>query len=169
MEHAAPPLNSRGSREPRAPVESSAPADGIGGRRRRVVAVSALLLVVACGGCVRRRMMVRTNPPGATVSIDNQVIGTTPAATSFVYYGTREFRVEKEGFRTETVRRRINPPWYQWPGLDFVTETLWPGEIRDERIIDVTLVPETQEPTDVVVGRADRLRAGASDVSSSVR
>ncbi len=102
--------------------------------------------------------MVRTNPAGATVSIDNQVIGTTPAASSFVYYGTREIRIEKDGYRTETIRRKIHPPWYQLPGIDFVAETVWPGEIRDERIIDVELVPKELEPTDTVVQRADSLR-----------
>ena len=102
---------------------------------------------------------MRTNPPGATVSVDNQVIGTTPAASSFVYYGTREFRIEKDGYRTETIRRRFNPPWYQYPVLDFFTETLWPGEIRDERIIDVEMVPKTLEATETVVDRADALRA----------
>lgn len=103
-------------------------------------------------------MTVRTSPPGATVSVDNQVIGTTPAATSFVYYGTREFRIEKDGYRTETIRERFNPPWYEFPGLDFVTETLWPGEIRDERIVDVELVPKVYEPSTDVVQRADSLR-----------
>ena len=52
----------------------------------------------------------------------------------------------------------LHPPWYQWPGIDFVAETLWPGEIRDERIIDVELVPRTLEPTENVVQRADSLR-----------
>ncbi len=103
-------------------------------------------------------MMVRTNPPGATVSVDNQVIGTSPAATPFVYYGTREFRIEKDGYRTETIRRRFNPPWYEFPGIDFVAETLWPGELRDERIIDVEMVPLVREPTESVVQRADALR-----------
>ncbi len=112
-------------------------------------------------GCVRRRMTVRTTPPGAAVSIDNQMIGTSPAATSFTYYGTREIRIEKEGFRTETIKRRINPPWYEAPVLDFVAETLWPWEIRDERIVDVQLVPETIEPTSDVLQRADQLRGQA--------
>ncbi|MEM6363526.1 MAG: PEGA domain-containing protein [Planctomycetota bacterium] len=103
-------------------------------------------------------MTVRTSPPGATVSVDNQLIGTSPAASSFVYYGTREFRIEKDGFRTEVIRRKIKPPWYQWPGLDFVSETLWPGELRDERIIDVQLVPQTVAPTDEILQRADQLR-----------
>lgn len=112
-------------------------------------------------GCVRRRMTVRTNPPGASVSVDNQMIGVSPAATPFNYYGTREFRIEAEGFRTETVRRRFNPPWYQWPGIDFIAETLWPGELRDERIIDVTLVPKTIPSQDEVIQRADSLRSQA--------
>lgn len=102
--------------------------------------------------------MVRTNPPGATVSVDNQVIGTTPAASSFVYYGTREIRVEKDGYRTETIRRQIKPPWYEYPGLDFLSETLWPGELRDERIIDVEMVPKSTVPTENVLQRADALR-----------
>lgn len=128
----------------------------------RPKAVTGVLLVasavLACGGCVRRRLTVRTNPPGAVISVDNQLIGTSPAASSFTYYGTREIRIEKDGYRTETVKRTISPPWYQYPVLDFVTETLWPWEIRDERIIDVELVPETLEPAENVLMRADQLR-----------
>ncbi|WP_283432278.1 PEGA domain-containing protein [Neorhodopirellula lusitana] len=124
------------------------------------IAVAAGLLLIS-SGCVRRRMTVRTNPPGATVSVDNQLIGTSPAATSFVYYGTREIRLEKDGYRTETIRRKVKPPWYQLPVLDFVSETLWPGEIRDERIIDVEMVPKVVEPTENVLGRAELLRSQA--------
>ena len=109
-------------------------------------------------GCVRRRLTVRTSPPGAVVSVDNQVIGTTPAASSFTYYGTREIRVEKDGYRTESLKQKISPPWYQFPGLDFVTDTLWPWEIRDERIVDIEMVPQTLDTTENVLGRADQLR-----------
>ncbi|KAA5543892.1 PEGA domain-containing protein [Roseiconus nitratireducens] len=107
-------------------------------------------------------MTVRTNPPGALVSVDNQVIGTSPAASSFTYYGTREFRIEADGYRTETIRRRFDPPWYQWPGIDFIAETLWPGEVRDERIIDVQLVPRTVPAAEEVLSRADSLRNQAN-------
>ncbi|MCC9641790.1 PEGA domain-containing protein [Rhodopirellula sp. JC740] len=113
---------------------------------------------IAGSGCVRRRMTVRTSPPGATVSIDNQLIGTSPAATDFIYYGTREVRIEREGYRTEVVLKKMKPPWYQLPVLDFVSETLWPGEIRDERIIDIELVPQVIEPSEDVLNRAEALR-----------
>ncbi len=127
------------------------------------VAASVVVLLMFClsSGCVRRRMTVRTSPPGATISIDNQLIGTSPAATSFVYYGTREIRIEKDGYRTETIRRKMKPPWYEWPVAEFVSETLWPGELRDERIIDVELVPAVTESPNAVLERAELLRSQA--------
>ena len=121
----------------------------------------ALFFIAASTGCVRRRLTVRTSPPGALVSVDNQVIGTSPAATPFVYYGTREIRIERDGYRTETIRRKLNPPWYQYPPLDFITETLWPLEVRDERIIDIEMVPKQIDPLETVVSRADQLRTQA--------
>ncbi len=120
--------------------------------------VAILIVIVLNSGCIRRRMTIRTSPPGALVSVDNQVIGTTPAASSFTYYGARDIRVEKEGFQTQTVRHRLDPPWYQYPPLDFITETLWPREIRDERVVDIQLTPEPAEPAADIVARADQLR-----------
>lgn len=127
-------------------------------RRNARLALASMLLTLPATGCVRRRLTVRTNPPGAVVSVDNQVIGASPAASTFVYYGTREIRVERDGYRTETIRRQLNPPWYQYPPLDFITETLWPLEIRDERVIDVELVPKEVVPVETVIDRAEQLR-----------
>ena len=124
----------------------------------RTAVLFAVLQSVALTGCVRRRLTVRTDQPGATISVDNQVIGTSTASTPFTYYGTREVRIEKDNFKTETIRRNIKPPWYQYPVIDVIAESFWPGEIRDERIIDVQLVPETiAEPTEIME-RADSLR-----------
>src|SRR5690606_1796746 len=63
----------------------------------------ALLLTVALTGCVRRRLTVRSDPPGALVLIDDQEIGHTPVATSYVYYGTRKIQLIKDGYETQTV------------------------------------------------------------------
>ncbi|QDV13692.1 PEGA domain protein [Rosistilla oblonga] len=132
--------------------------NGLGPRYYLSINLLVLGIVLACSGCVRRRLMVRTDPPGALVSVDNQVIGNSPAASPFVYYGTREIRVERDGYETQTLRHKINAPWYQLPGIDFIAETLWPFEIRDERVIDTKLVPRVSEPADVIAGRADQLR-----------
>jgi hypothetical protein len=107
-------------------------------------------------------MTVRTNPPGAQVYVDRQLIGTSPASSSFTYYGTRHIEVVADGYRTEKVLRKLNPPWYQLPPLDFITETLWPGEIRDERIIDITMTPEQPLASEELTARANTLRLQAA-------
>lgn len=123
-----------------------------------LLALAALTTVPIMTGCVRRRLTVRTSPPGALISVDNQIIGTSPAASSFIYYGSREIRAELDGYRTETIVRRLNPPWYEYPGLDFIAETLWPFEIRDERIIDIEMIPQEIAPTQDIISRAGALR-----------
>lgn len=117
-----------------------------------------LVLLLVTSGCIRRRLMVRSNPPGASVYVDKQLIGTTPTASSFTYYGTREIEVVADGFRTEKVLRTISPPWYQIPPFDFFSETLWPWEVRDERIVDITLLPEQPLTSETLQARADNLR-----------
>lgn len=103
-------------------------------------------------------MTVRTNPPGAMVYMDDQQIGTTPVATDFVYYGTRKLRLVKDQYETMTTYHTIAPPWYQIPPFDFITENLMGREIRDERIVDFTLVPQRIVPAQELLGRADNLR-----------
>lgn len=117
-----------------------------------------LAILFACSGCVRRRMTVRSNPPGAVVYIDDQEIGQTPVSTSFVYYGTRKIRLEREGYETLTVLEKVSPPWYQIPPFDFISENLYPREIRDERIVDVEMEPLKIVPRHELVGRANDLR-----------
>ncbi len=121
--------------------------------------VLALACLCACG-CVRRRMTIRTNPPGALVYVDDYEIGTTPISTNFVYYGQRKIRLVKDGYETKTVLQRIPPPWYQYFPIDFVTENLVPGEIRDHRTLTYNLRPQALVPTDALLGRAEQLRRG---------
>lgn len=107
-------------------------------------------------------MTFRTNPPGAMVYVDKQPIGLTPVSTSFTYYGTRNVEIVRDGYRTEKFLRKIHAPWYQIPPLDFVSDTLWPYEVRDERIIDVQLSPETDVPTDALIASGEQMRLQSS-------
>jgi hypothetical protein len=132
-------------------------------RRQLVWTLMATVWLVGLSqaGCVRRRLTVRTTPPGAQVFIDDQEIGTTPCSAAFTYYGTRKITVMKEGYRTETLYQQIHPPWYELPPLDFVVENLVPREIRDERVVDVQLVPEEIVPPQRLLERAQSLRESA--------
>jgi hypothetical protein len=130
----------------------------------RALALRATLCLLAASllcqtGCVRRRMLIRSNPPGAMVYVDNQPIGVTPCATNFVYYGTREIRLVKAGYETLSISQPIPAPWYQIPPLDFASENLVPQEIQDYRTLSYNLSPQQIVPTNQIVARADQLRA----------
>ena len=121
-----------------------------------------VLLVASQNGCVRRRLTVRSSPPGAQVFVDDQEIGSSPASTNFVYYGTRKITLIKDGYETQTVYERMFPPWYELPGLDLINETLNPWELRDERVVDIQLVPMQIVPEERLLDRADALRSSAA-------
>ena len=122
--------------------------------------VLVLTLLLCCSGCLRRRMTIRSDPPGAVVYIDRrpEPIGVTPVSTSFIYYGTRDIQLVKDGYETIMIRKDFAPPWYEIPPLDFVVENLWPKEVRDERVVDVKLEPLRRVPPDELLQRANQLR-----------
>ncbi len=126
----------------------------------RYLLLLLLLVSVSCG-CVRRRLTVRSNPPGALVYVDDQEIGRTPVSTPFTYYGTRKFRLMKDGYETITVNQRFPAPWYEVPPLDFISEILWAREIRDERLVNFELVPQLAVSINDVLSQADKLRSAA--------
>jgi len=109
-------------------------------------------------GCVHRRLIIRSNPPGAVVYVDEQEIGQTPVATPFVYYGTRSIRLELDGYETVKEQHRIRAPWYQIPPLDFVSDNFTRRDLRDERVLDFQLVPMQVVATQDLVHRAVHLR-----------
>ncbi len=128
-----------------------------------VTRLTVLVVVLAAStGCVQRRLTIRSNPPGALVYVDNYEIGTTPVSTDYIYYGTRQVRLVKDGYETLTVKQKIPAPWYQYPPLDFLTENIWPTEIRDERTLDYQMRPQVIVPSDQLLGRAENLRQGAN-------
>ena len=132
---------------------------------RRAAPLLLLLGLVGDCGCVRRRMTIRSNPPGAVAFVDDRRIGVTPVSTPFTYYGTRKIQLFKDGFESQTVKQRFAPPWYEYPGLDFISENLWPREIRDERIVEVQLQPQQVVAPQELVGRAETLRGSAQQGS----
>jgi hypothetical protein len=125
----------------------------------------ALLTAALCAcqsGCVQRRMIVRSNPPGALVYVDDyqEPIGVTPCGAEFTYYGTRKIRLVKDGYETLTVMQSIPAPWYEYTPFDFVSENFVPGEIRDQRVLDYQLKRQMVVPNDQLIARAEELRRG---------
>ncbi len=124
----------------------------------RIQVLCLLLILLANAGCVRRRLTVRSDPPGATVYVDDQEIGETPVSTAFTYYGTRKVQLVKDGYETLTVKQKFKAPWYQIPPIDFFAENLTTKELRDERILDFELETQRVVPVNELLDRAQQLR-----------
>jgi hypothetical protein len=60
------------------------------------------------------------------------------------------------------VKQSVNAPWYQYPGIDFVVENLWPWEIRDERNFNYQMQPQYLVPTETILSRAEEMRTANS-------
>ena len=113
-------------------------------------------------------MTIRSTPPGALVYVDDYHVGQTPVSTDFIYYGTRKIRLVKDGYETLTVRQPFPIPWYEVFPLDFVTENLWPWEIRDERVVDLAMIPSASTPPEDVAARAEQARRSAGSFAVPV-
>jgi hypothetical protein len=94
---------------------------------------SALLL-----GCVDRRYVITTDPPGAVVYRNGQYLGATPVDDHFIYY--------------------VKIPWYEFPPIDFFSETLLPYNVIDRREFHYKLEPRKLPDQGQLLKQAAELR-----------
>ncbi|NOT00244.1 MAG: PEGA domain-containing protein [Phycisphaerales bacterium] len=118
-------------------------------------------VTAALPGCVRRTLTIDTDPQGATVHLNDQEIGATPASTDFTWYGDYDVVLRKPGYKTLITHVEVKEPWYQVPPIDFYFDALYPGRIHDVHHASFTLEPWTPPTPDEVRQRADELRARA--------
>ena len=130
---------------------------------KRSAGLWALLLTTGLttalsAGCVERRYTIYSDPPGAIVFRNGQYLGPTPVDDHFVYYGKYHFVLVKEGYETLVVDQKITTPWYEYPPLDFISESLVPWKIRDVRTFTYTMQPLQAPGHDEVLHRGTTLR-----------
>lgn len=119
-------------------------------------------------GCVERRFVITTDPPGAVVLDEKNLrLGGTPADRQFTYYGKYRFTVMRDGYQTQIVEEDIKAPWYEWFLIDFFSENLWPGNIRDIRRIHVPLTPAQISPPEQVLQQAEQLRTRGQGIGTA--
>jgi hypothetical protein len=118
------------------------------------------LFLALAAGCVERRMVITTEPFGAIVYDERNVpLSASPADKPFTYYGKYQFKIVKDGYETLVKEENVQPPWYEWIGLDFISETLVPWNIRDVRRFHYKLQPVVVVPPDQVLEQGKLLRA----------
>jgi hypothetical protein len=99
------------------------------------------VLPALLAGCVSRKLFLVSEPPGATVYLDGQRVGTTPWEGGFRHYGARRIELELPGHERRTDTVDIDMPWWQFPGLDVVTDLLLPFTIDDHHSFSWRLAP----------------------------
>jgi len=132
------------------------------GRRRGLALPRRAALFLAAGallssaGCVERTMTFQTNPSGAVVTLNGKEFGRTPVTKDFLWYGTYDVVVRKDGYHTYRGALHVVAPAYQWVPIDLLAELL-PIPLRDVKTYAFYLQPD---PASGTGGEsADALRA----------
>ena len=115
--------------------------------RRWFAALAPGLLALGAGGCVQRTLQIESNPPGALVYLNGEEVGRTPMRKNFLWYGTYDVELRKEGYETLTRRTDVWAPWWQIPPIDLVAE-LVPVRLEDKHYARYELEPVTEKQTD---------------------
>jgi hypothetical protein len=118
------------------------------------------VLPAALGGCVERVLSIRTDPPGARVTMDDRRVGASPCDVPFIWYGQRRIAVEMRGYQGVQELVVLDPPWWQYWGMDFLTDVLLPFTLTDQREVTYVLKRPEVSPQELeeVKQRASELR-----------
>ncbi len=103
-------------------------------------------------------MTINTDPQGAAVTLNDQLVGTSPVTVDFTWYGDYDVILRKESFETLSTHHRINAPWYELPGLDFISEALVPWTIEDKESMSFALAAKQPVDKDALMKNAVELR-----------
>ena len=125
-----------------------------------ILFLAAATLSAGCNG-VRRRLSITSTPEGATVWLNDKEIGQTPISQNIIWSGKYKIRLAKEGMETKTIMHEVRTPWYLWPGVDFVSENLVPGELRDNQSCHVNLEAKRVIPDNELFDNAGEMRTEA--------
>ena len=120
-----------------------------------------LALGLAATGCIRRTVTVNTDPQGASVTLNDQRVGTSPVTVDFTFYGDYDVILEKQGYETLHTHQRLKTPWYELPGIDFFTEVLVPSTVHDHQQMSFTLQPAKPIDTTELKRQAQEFRERA--------
>lgn len=115
------------------------------------------ILLALAAGCVRRTLDIRSDPPGAIVSLNGVEVGSTPLRRDFTWYGTYDVELRKQGYETLKTTGKVIAPWWQWVPIDLVAE-LFP--LHDRHRLAYTMEPISEAAVDPaqMIDRAADLR-----------
>ena len=99
-------------------------------RRLTLHAFALLIPICAAVGCVQRTIHIDSDPSGALVYLNDEEVGRTPVDVPFMWYGTYDVRLEKDGYEPLWTTGEADAPWWEYPGPDLIAEAI-PGARSD--------------------------------------
>ena len=137
---------------------------GLGWLAGSLLTASSLVLLT---GCVERTVKIDSHPTKAQVVINDEEVGVTPVKFSFKWYGDYDLVLRKEGYETLKTDFRLNPPWWQVPPFDLMTEVFVASTIRDDRELEpFELAQRETGNVSGIVARAEQLRLQSRDIEA---
>ena len=111
------------------------------------------------GGCVERRVEVTSDPSGARVWLNDELIGVTPCEAGFTYYGKYDVRLALEGYEPIHEGREMKAPIYEYPIVDLAaTAVPIDFESVNRWHFVLTATDEIAGDRDALIDRAAELR-----------
>ncbi len=93
-------------------------------RSARSILIPLLMLPLLCTSCVRRTISIVTEPPGALVWLNDREVGRTPIEVEFLYYGTYDVRIVKDGYEPLITSGKADAPLWDVVGIDLAAELM---------------------------------------------
>lgn len=128
---------------------------------RLTLTFALLLVTLASAGCVRRTITITTDPPGTLVWLNDREVGRTPLTVDFLYYGTYDVRLEREGYEPQMTSGVAKPPVWDHVPLDFIAELI-PTELNSRIEWHYVMQPRDDDP-EVLLRRAEALRRRSAE------
>ena len=122
----------------------------------RCALILACLLTSALTGCIRRTIEITSDPDGALVHLNGREVGRTPLTVDFLYYGTYDVVLEKDGYEPLLTSGVAEAPIWDNVPLDLFTEAV-PGDLKSDVHWHYMLQPRNDD-SQSLVDRARELR-----------
>ncbi len=127
------------------------------------ILVLLVLVPVFLTGCVERMITVTSDPVGATVWLNDQEVGVTPVSVPFTYYGDYAVTLRMDKYQTLNTHKWAKTPFYELPVIDFFSECLWPGTLKDNHSWHFEMCLVADIDRDALINRAVHVRQQASE------
>jgi hypothetical protein len=105
---------------------------------------------------VRRTITITSEPPGALCWLNGREVGRTPVTVDFLFYGTYDVQLTRDGFEPLLTQGKADPPWWDNIPIDLAAEAV-PGEPRADQRWHYVMQPR-EEDRPALIDRAQLLR-----------